>query len=395
MRTCLTWCCQLSEFGVYPLGLTDEQEERATRLHAESIIVDMLYWGPASHRAYTPAMEEELRAKYAVHRSALANVMDALHQPVRWAIDGRMPQLRDIWAQSGITAASVQTQVGDPMLLLESAGYLNAAVSGLDWIRQVDTADDIVAAKAEGQLALFGQCQPVTPIARDLRLLDYARDLGLRILMLTYNHQDAVGAGGTEIHDAGLSAFGQEVVALCNDNKIIVDTAHCGPQTTLDACRFSRAPVVATHTSAKGVFAHDRGKSDDVLRALADTGGVIGIVTVPFFMAPPRQADLNTWADHVEYVAELVGVEHVGIGTDWPMPGPMFSLELVADFAAKNGFRGAEHQIDDTAYTLKGFDDYRDMVNLTRVLVCRGWSDDDIQAVLGGNALRVFRAVLG
>ncbi len=384
-----------AEFGAYPLGLSQAQEERARRLHAESIVVDMLYWGPLSWRGYTPAMEQELRDKYAVHQNALTNTMEALHQPVRWAIDGRFRELRDIWAQSGITAASVQTQVGDPLLLLESAGYLNAAASGLDWIRKVDTADDIVAAKASGQLALFGQCQPITPVARDLRMLDYARDLGLRILMLTYNHQDAVGAGGTEIHDAGLSAFGQRVVAHCNANKIIVDTAHCGPQTTLDACRCSKDPVVATHTSARGVFAHDRGKSDDVLKALADTGGVIGVVTVPFFIAPPRTATIETWADHIEYIAELVGVDHVGIGTDWPMPGPMFSLELVADFAQQNGFRGAEHQIDDTGYTAAGFDDYRDMVNLTRVLVARGWSDDDIKAVLGGNALRVFRHVLG
>lgn len=385
----------MTEFGAYPLGLSDADEQRARRLHAESIVIDMLYWGPLSHRGYTPAMEQELRAKYAVHQSALANTMDALHQPMRWAMAGKFPELKAIWQESGITAASLQTQVGDPMLLLETGGFLNAVVNGLDWVRRVNTADDIVGAKAEGQLALFGQCQPITPVARDLRLLDHAHDLGLRILMLTYNHQDAVGAGGTEIHDAGLSAFGQQVVAHCNERGIIVDTAHCGPQTTLDACKYSTAPVIATHSSAKGVFAHDRGKADDVMKALAATGGVIGVVTVPFFMAPARTADLNTWADHVEYIAALVGVQHVGIGTDWPMPGPMFSLELVADFAQKNGFRGAEHQIDDTGYTLKGFDDYRDMVNLTRVLVARGWTDEDIAAVLGGNALRVFRTVLG
>lgn len=383
------------EFGTYPLGLSDELEARARQLHADSIIIDMLYWGPLSWRGYTPEMEAELREKYAVHQNALENTMDALHQPMRWAMAGKFPELKQIWQQSGITAASLQTQVGDPMKLLESGGYLNAVAAGLDWVRRVNTADDIVAAKAEGQLALFGQCQPTFPVSRDLRLLDYAHDLGLRILMLTYNHQDAVGAGGTEIHDAGLSAFGQRVVAYCNERGIIVDTAHCGMQTTLDACKYSTKPVIATHTTARGVFAHDRGKTDDVLKALASTGGVIGIVTVPFFMAPARTADLNTWADHVEYVAELVGVQHVGIGTDWPMPGPMFSLELVADFAQKNGFRGAEHQIDDTGYTLKGFDDYRDMVNLTRVLVARGWNDEDIKAVLGNNALRVFRDVLG
>jgi membrane dipeptidase len=382
-------------FGDYPLELTQEQEQRARRLHEESVVIDLLYWGPASHRAYTTAMEAELRASHAVHQDALRTSMEAMHLPARMAMAGTFPELRDIWAASGITAASVQLQVGDATLLLESAGYLNAVAAGLDWVRRVNTAEDIVQAKAQGQLALFGHCQPITPVSRDLSLLAHAHDLGLRVLMLTYNQQDAVGAGGTEIHDAGLSAFGKRVVRQCNDMGIVVDTAHCGAETTLSACRESGAPVIASHTSAKSVFAHDRGKSDDVLRAVAGTGGVIGVVTVPFFIGPPRKADLNTWADHVEHVAELVGVEHVGIGTDWPMPGPIFALDLVADFAARNGFRGAEHAIDDTGYTLAGFDDYRDMPNLTRVLVGRGWADDDVRAVLGGNALRVFREILG
>jgi membrane dipeptidase len=325
----------------------------------------------------------------------MTSIMEALHQPHRLALAGQMPELKDIWAASGVTAGSLQLAVGDPRDLLATTSYLTAVTDGLDWMRKVNTADDIVQAKAAGQLAWIGNCQPTVPVSRDLALLDHARDLGLRMLMLTYNQQDHVGAGGTEIHDAGLSAFGRTVVDRCNDLRIVVDTAHCGPQTTLDACRVSKAPVVASHTSSKTVFAHDRGKSDDVLKALASTGGVIGLVTVPFFIGAPRTADLNTWADHVEHVAELVGVEHVAIGTDWPMPGPMWSLELVADFAAQNGFRGEEHQIDDTGYTMKGFDDYRDMPNLTRVLVGRGWSDEDVTAVLGGNALRVLRDVLG
>jgi membrane dipeptidase len=379
----------------YPLGLTAEQEERAARLHREAIVIDLLYWGPLSHRGYTAEMEQELRDSYAVHGNTMTSIMEALHQPHRMALAGDMPELKEIWAASGITAGSLQLGVGDAESLLSSAAYLTAVTDGLDWVRKVNTADDIVQAKAEGQLAWIGNCQPTTPISRDLTMLDHARDLGLRMLMLTYNQQDHVGAGGTEIHDAGLSAFGRRVVQHCNDLRIVVDTAHCGPQTTMDACRYSQTPVVASHTSSRSVFAHDRGKADDVLKALASTGGVIGIVTVPFFIGAPRTADLNTFADHVEHVAQTVGVEHVAIGTDWPMPGPMWSLNLVADFAAQNGFRGEEHQIDDTGYTLKGFDDYREMVNLTRVLVSRGWSDEDITAVLGGNALRVLREVLG
>jgi membrane dipeptidase len=212
--------------------------------------------------------------------------------------------------------------------------------------------------------------------------------------MLTYNNQDHVGAGCTDRTGAGLSYFGQEVVALCNQLGIVVDTAHCCRQTTLDACGFSASPVIASHTTADAVHPHVRANSDEELKAIAATGGVIGVVTVPVFLGPARTATIDSWLDHVDYISKLVGWEHVAIGTDWPLMGPKWTMERCAEFFLEIGFR-KEHGLTDATHNLPGFDEYREMPNLTRGLVARGYSDEQVSGILGGNVLRVFEAIFG
>src|SRR3546814_7303762 len=121
--------------------------------------------------------------------------------------------------------------------------------------------------------------------------------------MRTYNSMTTGGVGCTERVDAVLSLHGVNVVDRCNSIGIIVDTSHCGHDTTLDACRVSRKPVTANHTAAKAVFDHARGKSDDCLKAIADTGGVIGIVAVPAFLTDQPDPTISIMLDHIDYVA--------------------------------------------------------------------------------------------
>ena len=140
--------------------------------------------------------------------------------------------------------------------------------------------------------------------------------------MLTYNRMDNIGIGCTERVDAGLSMFGIDVVKHCNDLGMIVDVSHCGHLTTMDACRHSKKPVNANHTAARSVYVHARGKSNEALRAIADTGGVIGVVAVPFFLSRADSPTIEHMFDHVDYIAGLVGWQHVAIGTDWPLQAP-------------------------------------------------------------------------
>jgi membrane dipeptidase len=383
------------QFGRYDFGLDTDAEARAARLHRDSIVIDLLYWGPVTHRSFDGAMEQRLRNQFDGHRNPATSVYDAYYLPGRMAVEAKLPQLREAWAASGLTGGSYPFHVGSAASLAVSAGYLQRMVDGLGWVRKVRTAEDFVAAKREGQLAWVGLCQPTEPVSKDISMLDRAYDFGLRALMLTYNQQDFVGAGCTERTDAGLTDFGRRVVAHCNALGIAVDTAHCGRRTTLDACEASQAPVMASHTAAAAVYDHDRGKSDEELLAIAATGGVIGVVTVPFFLGPVADATVETWLDHVDHIANLVGSEHVAIGTDWPMAGPKWTMQRLADAAHELGFRDDEHGTGDITSNLIGFDDYRDMPNFTRGLVARGYDDEQITGILGGNALRVFSKTIG
>src|SRR5262249_55880635 len=140
------------------------------------------------------------------------------------------------------------------------------------------------------------------------------------------------------------------------------------------------------------VHHHARGKSDDEIKALADTGGVIGVVTVPMFLSGGPQVSVKHMLDHIDYICELVGPQHAAIGTDWPMqlPGSMIAA-IMRDAVRTGGFRPEDdvERVD----TLTDFRTYRDFPNITAGLVERGYSDDDIRAILGGNAMRVFDAV--
>jgi membrane dipeptidase len=382
-------------FGVYDFGLAKDQEIRAQRLHTESLIIDLMYWGPVSYRSFDDKLEARLVAMYEMHRDPMKAVFEAFEIGGRLAVEGKYPEFHDAWLASGLTAGQYPLMIGSQEALLASASHLNMMVDRLPWVRKALRADDIVEAKKLGQLAYFGLCQPIEPVSRDLRLLEWAYDFGLRILQLTYNDQDFVGAGCTDRTNAGVSNFGRSVIARCNELGIIVDTGHCGRQTTLDACAMSNKPVIASHTTCAAVYRHDRGKTDAELEAIAATGGVIGLVTAPILLESVKKATINTWLDHVEHVARVVGHEYVAVGTDFPPAGPKWTAQRLSEFAHTHGFRAADHGTNDTTFNLPGFDDYRDLPNLTRGLVSRGWSDDQIRGALGLNALRVFRAVCG
>ncbi|HEX9765139.1 MAG TPA: membrane dipeptidase [Nitriliruptorales bacterium] len=382
------------EFGSFDFGLSTEQEERAARLHRDSIVTDVLFWGPVAYRSFTDDMDKMIQtAVEGAGGDPYAAVGYAAQLPGRLAARGEFDEYRQAWDDSGITVGHYPLRIGSERGLLEAAAYLTLLLDHLPWLTKALTADDIRRTKQQGGHAFFCQCQPSAPISRDVSLIERGHDLGLRMLQLTYNNQDHVGAGCTEPTDAGLSGFGRQVVGLLNELGIIVDTGHCGKQTTLDACRHSTAPVVASHTAAAAVHAHDRGKSDDELRAIADTGGFIGIVTVPFFLGDGPDVSMEAMLDHIDHVADLVGWEHVAIGTDWPLAGPKWVMEELGRWALKQGFR-AEHNIN-AVQNLVGFDDYRDFPNITRGLVGRGYSDEQVTGILGGNFLRVFEQVCG
>lgn len=319
--------------------------------------------------------------------------LDGMELPYQVTAEGASDALR-VFCR-GHTAASF-AMGGIYENELEPLHRLCGAVDRIEWMRFADTAEDFRGAQREGTYATYGFAQPgISGLPRQLGFFDKARTLGTRSIMLTYNRQDFVGAGCTERTNAGLSNYGLQVVAKLNDIGIIVDTSHCGKQTTLDACAASKSPVTANHTSAEGVYQHDRAKSDEEFDAIAATGGLVGVYAVPFFLAPPEaKAGVDVMLDHIDHIVRRVGWQHVGIGTDWPF---MLTHGIAESTVGQNtedmGFR-PEHGIT-IRQNLVGYDDARDFVNFTRGLVSRGYGDDAVRGILGGNFLRVFEAVCG
>jgi len=381
------------QFGTFDFGLDEAQEERAARLHRECIVVDALFQGPVGYRVFDAEMNKELRAQLESSNDVLGTLGAGLEMPIRRAIEGRLDAVKDHWDASGITCGNRQVEIADSVRD-RTLGLVQKQFDYFPWLTKALTAADIRRAKEAGTHAGLVSTQVMLGPWRDLDALVYLHDAGLRMCQLTYNNMTTVGVGCTERTDGGLSYFGVASVRAMNELGIIVDTGHVGRQTTLDACEVSEAPVVASHTAAQGVYDHARGKSDEELRAIAGTGGVIGVVTVPFFLASGPSVTINAMLDHIEYVAEVAGVDHVCVGTDWPMQLPEWMLsEILQPIFADTGFRPEDGLV--ATQHMIGFDDYRDFPNITRGLVGRGWSDDDIAKVLGKNFLRVMEAVCG
>jgi membrane dipeptidase len=376
--------------GLYPFGLSVEEEARAKALHRDAIVVDLLSQraGANIFAAYPQDVQQDLKAISERPGSVVQQVYDYIRWPYELSRTGRSDLIADWYRQAGLDVICHNVPVEDYAEAYHAE--MNRPYEALPWLRFVTNAAEMRQAKRDGVIATFGNCQVDGPIA-GLAGLNRAYGLGLRSFMLTYNSMTNIGVGCTERVDAGLSRFGVEVVEHCNAIGVIVDTSHCGPATTLDACRASKRPVTANHTAAKGVFDHARGKSDECLRAIADTGGLIGIVTVPAFLTDQAAPTIEVMLDHIGYVADLVGWEHVAIGTDWPLQAPLELLQpLLAPSNKDLAFRPEDRL--DPAVNMRGFEDCRDMPNITRGLVKRGWTDEAIRGVLGENALRVFEA---
>lgn len=386
--------------GQFDFGLTGAQEARAEKLHRESVVFDMLsmHGGSNIFAHYPKELREDLSGRIAVSGGRSSVLAEAIYWPFEMAKIGKSDLIRDWLKESGLTCGAYSIEdfthdAPDPLSCDWEAKILSYAQ--LPWLRYVTTAQEIRQAKHDGVVALYANCQPVVPALRDLKAFDTAYGKGLRSFMLTYNRMDHVGVGCTERVDAGLSMFGVEVIEHLNKIGMMVDVSHCGNLTTMDACRHSKKPVNANHTAACGVYEHARGKSDEALRAIAGTGGVIGVLAVPHFLSEEASPTIEHMLDHIDYISVLVGWEHVAIGTDWPWPIPneVLAATIGAEYNKSVGFR-PQDRIDRTK-RLMGFEDCRDLINITRGLVKRGYRDEQIRGILGENALRVFEEVCG
>lgn len=185
-----------------------------------------------------------------------------------------------------------------------------------DLVAIARTSGDIGRANAEGKLALLLGFQNANLLEGRIRLVELFADLGARIIQLTYNNQNELGGSCYEDEDSGLARFGREVIREMNRVGLLVDLSHVGNRTTLDAIKHSQKPVAISHANADSLFKHKRNKTDDVLKALAENGGVIGCAAYRNITGDYYCRSIDTWCEMVARTVDIIGIDHVGIGTD-------------------------------------------------------------------------------
>lgn len=320
-----------------------------------------------------------------------------LERPLRAFADGSDPyqfsrddllSVRD----SGIDVFHPATGSGGPGVQLDVmsqlAGYNGLIAEHPDLLVRVDSVTDLAEVRASGKVGIILGMQNSSHFqaVEDVRRYYFA---GQRVSQLTYNSQNMIASGSTDRVDGGISDYGASIVAAMNEIGMAVDVSHCGDQTTMDAFELSSRPVLITHSNCRALVpGHPRCKTDEAIRAMAASGGVMGVTAVRNFVRNEEPTTIEHYVDHIDHIAGLVGIEHAGVGTDADLKGydalpPDMYDRLKSGYKDTYSFRD---KID-----IEGLDHPRKIYDLTETLIRRGYGDDNIRAVLGEN----FRRVLG
>lgn len=289
-----------------------------------------------------------------------------------------------------------------------ASGSLKSALKSLaDWQKRIEdnpdrlvyarTAADFIQAKKEGKVAVMFGFQNATMIDNSLDNLEVLYQAGTRWIQLTYNQRNLLGDGCTERTNAGLSDFGIEAVERMNELGIIVDLSHCGRQTTDDGIKFSNPGPCFTHTMCETLYKnHPRSKTDKQIRAMADKGGVMGIICLGYMIGPdPGGATtLETYVDHIDHAVKIGGIDHVGLAADFAIQG------LEADGATRENWYVPRLTRFKPSYEVRWppwipeLDKPERYKLVARALDKRGYSSRDIEKILGQNWLRYFGETL-
>jgi membrane dipeptidase len=378
---------------------SQKEIQRGLALHRDSLVFDTYGFSPRA--SLDPGVLNGLIAANASDLEyADAREEQSMIGPLRNPLE--RAEFLHAWRESGVTCIfqNAGQEGQDPMRLVKRLARFTFLTDNLSpHLAKAVNPDDIVVAKQEGRHCLYltGNGVPLVQqwetVPDELRYVRIFFQLGIRMMHLTYQRRNMIGDGCAEKANGGLSDFGRAAVAEMNRVGVIPDVAHSGWQTSLEAATASERPVVASHTTCGELYPHIRSKPDEVIKAIADSGGLVGICCISRFLR--GKGDINALLDHVDHVARTFGVQYVGLGTD---------VAYTSQYASAANQKINRRSGSRTAWrSLWPSDTFRPTPEATQSiswtnwpmftvgLVQRGYKDDEIRQIIGGNMLRVCR----
>jgi membrane dipeptidase len=324
-----------------------------------------------------------------MHHSAI--VIDGLHT-CNWS-----REIFEALHAGGYTAVNAANILWENFAggMNEIAAWNRRFAENADLIQPVRTVADIHAAKQNGRTGIIMGWQNTSPIEDRLDYLEIFRSLGVGIMQLTYNTQNYAGAGYLEENDSGLTGFGREMLAEMARVGVLCDLSHVGDRTTADTIAFSPKPVCMSHVLPRALCDVKRNKPDDLMLACAQKGGLIGTSFFSPGLAAGNDSTVHDVLDAMEYVINLVGEDHVGIGTDYSQgharPGPWLLYANRDKGTARTLTPFGSAKINKPA----GVELVHKLPNLTDAMLARGWGETTVRKLLGENWLRLLTTVWG
>ena len=261
-----------------------------------------------------------------------------------------------------------------------------------DLIMPVKNTADIRLAKKLGKVGIMFGAQNCSPIEDDIGMVEIMRELNLMIMQLTYNNQSLLACGCYEAEDSGVTRFGKQVIKEMNRVGMVVDMSHSAERSTLEAIEISERPIVISHANPNSFHEAKRNKSDTVLKALGESGGLLGFSLYPFHLKNGPDCSLDDFCDMVANTADLMGMDHIGIGTDLCQEQPLSVLEWMRNgrWSKEMDYGEGSKANADWPRPLSWFRDSRDFPNITKGLQNRGFRTEDIAKVMGMNWLNLL-----
>lgn len=333
-------------------------------------------------------------------------VIDGTAPMLSWGIDpaGNITDVSgkgfDYYIEGGVTAApaSVSTARLNLAITQKAVGFFDEIIEKRGFLK-IKSVSDVQRAKREKKFGTWYHMQASYAVEENLDALEVLKDAGVRQLQPTYNLQNRFANGCLERLNSGLSKAGLDLVRKCNELNILLDGSHQGDRDILDMVEFSGSTVIVSHANARSVYEHPRNVPDEVIKAVADKGGFVGVNGWPPFVSDSQHPTFDQFFAHLDHIVQLVGPDHAAIGMDYfqLIQGvvPDEEVENIYDQMIAGGTWTVEEYSKPPYVYPTGLQTPKNLANLTGELLKRGYGKVDVAKIWGGNWMRVMEEVWG